>query len=82
MYRHIVHIEAEGVPSANTRTERMGGTECRNTQAYMQKQDILLLDPRVDTVQTNTWRLTNLNLIAQGSQEPGRRDMLHSLSLQ
>lgn len=26
----LVDIETEGVPSANTRTERMGGTGCRN----------------------------------------------------
>lgn len=57
----VVDIEAEGVLSANTRTERMGGTECGNAQAYTQNQDVLF-DPRVDTVQTNKWRLTNLNL--------------------
>lgn len=46
----LVGIETVGVPSATTRTERMGGTRCRNTQAYMQKEDILLLDPRVDAM--------------------------------
>lgn len=58
-YIDLVCTETEGV-ATNTKTERVGGTQCRNTEAHMQNKDILL-HTGVDPVLADTRRLTNVN---------------------